>query len=156
MAFLLFLPLSNHHHTNVNVLFPNIYFPLKISSILYTTTFFVSYMWPYHIYIYFQWILMGKWHYLKKSKKSYVWCYVDRLFKLQKNECLKTYFQSIQECKIWPYIFSNFDSKDCKNTLLHSDQSVSSCVLLSITQFSPTLGVRSRRWITIQVSKQVN
>jgi hypothetical protein len=28
MAFLLFLPLSNQHHSNVNVLLSNIYFPL--------------------------------------------------------------------------------------------------------------------------------
>jgi hypothetical protein len=40
------------------------------------------------------------------------------------------------------HFFSNYDSKDCKNTLLHNDQSVSSCVLIFITHFSPTLCVK--------------
>jgi hypothetical protein len=86
MAFLLFLPLSNHHYSNVNVLFSNIYFPLKIFGILYTTTLFVSHVALPNMcvskYNCFQWILMGKWHHSKKTKKPFVLCYVDKLFNL--------------------------------------------------------------------------
>jgi len=51
MAFFLFFPFSHHHHFHVNFLVSFIYFPLEISSILYTTIVFVSCIWPYQIYV---------------------------------------------------------------------------------------------------------
>lgn len=91
MAFLLFLPLSSHHHSNVNNLLSTIYFPLKISSIFYTTTFSISHMWPYQIHVSINilllFIFMEKWHDFIKSNISCVWCCIDRFY-LQKDECL--------------------------------------------------------------------
>jgi hypothetical protein len=95
MAFLLFLPLSNHHDSNVNVLFSNIYIPLKIFGILYTTTFSISHMWPYQIYVWINIIFSNEYWWemalFKNLKKSFVLCYVDKLFNLQKDKCLKAY-----------------------------------------------------------------
>ncbi len=52
---------------------------------------------------------MGKWHYSKKSNKSFVWCYVDKLFNLQKDECLKAYFNQFRSAKFGLTFFSNYD-----------------------------------------------
>ncbi len=59
---------------------------------------------------------MGKWHY---SKKSSIWCYVDILFNLEKDECLKHIFYQFKNAKSGLTCFSNYDSKDYKNTQLH-------------------------------------
>jgi hypothetical protein len=135
MVFLLFLPLSNHHHTNVNILFSNIYFPLKISNILYSTTFFVSHMWPYQIYVWINIIVSNEYWW----ENGIIWKnQINVMFGVMLIDYLtckrmnvwKQIFNQFKRAKFGHTFFSNFDSKDCKNTLLHCDQSVSSCVLL--------------------------
>jgi hypothetical protein len=160
-TFLIFLPLCNHHHTNVNVLLSNIYFPLKIFGIFYITTFSISHMWPYQIYVWINIIVSNEYWWengiIQKNQKN-----------LQFGVTL-IYYLTCKRMNVWS-IFS-INSK-VKNPTLHffqiliqkiaktpydiySYQNVSSCVLIFITHFSPSFGVKSRRWRIVQVSKQV-
>jgi hypothetical protein len=152
MAFLLFLPLSNHH-SNVNVLFST-----KLLGILYTTTTFVSHMWLYQIYVWINIIISNEYWWenniIQKNQKNPLFGVMLIIYLIWKRmNVWKHILNQFKSAKFGLTFFSNFDSKDHKNILLHNDQTISSYVLIFITHSSPILGVKKRGWRIIQMPK---
>jgi hypothetical protein len=136
-------------------------FPLKIFGIFYITTFSISHMWPYQIYVLINIIVSNEcwWEndIIKKNQKNHLFGVTLIYYSTCKrmNVCNIFLINSrVQNPTL--HFFQILIQKITKTSYyIYNNQNVSSCVLIFITHFSPSFGVKSRRWKIVQVSKQV-